>query len=262
MSHRLLISACLAALVVAPAPARAIEAGRALRTLDFAVDVHVSERHETPGEGIRSNRVGAIVKGRSVGGQGGTQGSGESKVGAAISAKGSIRVAVLGATEADAGLIVEVSETATERTRPNVRVAVATDGSMVYDPKDAPNLTEEEIAVLRWLARGFYGDRPTTAGTSWTVDLSANGRTDIERYRVIAKEAQRVTLDYALEEKVGGTSGYDATREGSLLYDTAMIVPVKATFQTQARRQVGPTYEITRTSVTVTLISDSFSANR
>ena len=229
-----------------------------MRTLDFEVDVHVSERRATPGDGIGPTRPGVVVKGRPVGGQpGGAVGTGAGTVTAATSAKGSIRVAVLGATD-DAGLIVEVSETALQRSRPSVRVAVATDGAMSYDPKDAQNLTEEEVAVMRWLARGFYGDRPTEPGTSWTVDQSVNGRTDIERYRVVAKDAQRVTLDYALEEQVSGMTGYNALREGSLLYDTAMIVPVKATFQSQARRQIGPAYDTTRTSVTVTLTADSF----
>jgi hypothetical protein len=259
MSHRLLISACLAVLTAAPVPAGALESVRALRTLDFEVDVHVSERRETPGEGIGPTRPSVAVKGgRAVGGQsGGAVGNGAGTVTAAISAKGSIRVAVIGATD-DAGLIVEVSETALQRTRPNVRIAVATDGMMSYDPKDTKNLTEEEVAVVRWLARGFYGDRPTEPGTSWTVDQSGYGRTDIERYRVVANDARRVTLDYALEEQVSGTTGYNALREGSLLYDIAMIVPVKATFQSQARRQIGLAYDTTRTSVTVTLTADSF----
>ncbi len=257
MSHRLLVSACLATLVAAPVPAGAAEAGRALRTLDFEVDVHISERRETPGDGIRQVLPRMVIKGQPVGPSDGTKGSGEGTASAAITAKGSIRVAVIGATD-DAGLIVDVSEDATQRTRPNVRVVIGPDGAMVYDPANAQNLTEEEGAVLRWLARGFYGDHPTEPGTSWTIDQSANGRTDIERYRVVAKAAHRVTLDYALEEKVPGSAGYNALRQGSLLYDVAMIVPVKATFQSQARRQIGGAYDTTRTTITVTLTSDSF----
>jgi hypothetical protein len=229
-----------------------------LRTLSFDVDVHVAARRETPGEGIRGTLPGVPVKGRLVQGRpGGATGNGQRTEAAAVTTKGSIGVDVLAATD-DAGLILDVSETATERTRPKVRIVLGPDGAVAYDPKYAANLTEEEITLVRWLARGFFADRPTEPGTTWTVDQSANGHVDVERYRVIARDAHQLTLDYVLEEKVGGATGYAGTRGGSLVYDTAMIVPVKATFQTEARRQVGAAYETTRTSITLTLTSDSF----
>jgi hypothetical protein len=251
----------VAGLVAAPLLAGAAGvsgSNRPLRALSFDVDVHVSARRETPGEGIYGTRPGVAVKGRIVNGRpGGATGNGERTEAAAVTTKGSIGVDVLAATD-DAGLVVDVSETATERTRPKVRIVLAPDGAVFYDPKNASNLTEEEITVVRWLARGFLGDRPTELGTSWTVDQSANGHVDIERYRVVARDANQVTLEYALEEKVGGATGYAGTRGGSLVYDTAMIVPLRATFQTEARRQVGAAYETTRTSITLTLTSDSF----
>jgi hypothetical protein len=232
--------------------------GRPVRTLSFDVDVHVLALRETPGEGIHGTRPAVAVKGRMAGGQtSGATGSGDRTQGAAITAKGSIGVDVVAATD-DAGLVIDVSESAIERTRPKVRIVVGPDGAVFFDPKNAENLTEEEITLVRWLARGFYGDHPTDPGTSWTVDQSANGHVDVERYRVVARDAHQITLDYALEEKVGGTTGYAGTRGGSLVYDTAMIVPVKASFQSESRRQVGATYETTRTSVTLTLKSDSF----
>jgi hypothetical protein len=251
----------VAGLVAAPLLAGAAGvsgSNRPLRALSFDVDIHVSARRETPGEGIYGTRPGVAVKGRIVNGRpGGATGNGERTEAAAVTTKGSIGVDVLAATD-DAGLVVDVSETATERTRPKVRIVLAPDGAVFYDPKNASNLTEEEITVVRWLARGFLGDRPTELGTSWTVDQSANGHVDIERYRVVARDANQVTLEYALEEKVGGATGYAGTRGGSLVYDTAMIVPLRATFQTEARRQVGAAYETTRTSITLTLTSDSF----
>jgi hypothetical protein len=229
-----------------------------VRTLSFDVDVHVLALRDTPGEGIHGTRPATPVKGRMVNGRaGGATGSGDRTQGAALTAKGSIGVDVVAVTD-DAGLVVDVFEAALERTRPKVRVMLGPDGAVFYDPKNAENLTEEEITLVRWLARGFYGDHPTDPGTSWTVDQSANGHVDLERYRVVSRDAHQITLDYALEEKVGGTTGYEGTRGGSLVYDTAMSVPVKATFQTESRRQVGATYETTRTSVTLILKADSF----
>jgi hypothetical protein len=254
------IVACagLVAVPVFAGAAGAAAAARPVRTLSFDVDVHVSARRDTPGEAIRGAAPGVVVKGRMVGGRsGGAAGTGERTEAAAVTAKGSIGVEVIAATD-DAGLVVDVSENAIERTRPKVRIVIAPDGAVFYDPKNAENLTEEELTVVRWLARGFYGDRPTEPGTSWTVDQSANGHVDVERYRVVAHDAQQVTLEYELEEKVSGATGYAGTRGGSLVYDTAMIVPVKATFHTEARRQIGTAYQTTRTSVTLTLTSDSF----
>jgi hypothetical protein len=245
-------------------PAAAFAAGepaaapKPLRTLSFTVDVSVSARSATPGEGIEPTQPGILIKGRLVGGRSGAQsGAAESTRSATFKAKGSIGVEVISATD-DAGLVVDVAENALERVRPKVRIVLAPDGAVFYDPKNVQNLTEEELAVVRWLARGFYGDHPTDPGTAWTVDQSANGHTDIEHYRVVGHAAHNVTLDYTLEEKVPGATGYAATREGSLVYDTALIVPVKATFQSEAWRQVGAAYETTRTSVSLELVSDSF----
>ena len=231
---------------------------RPVRTLNFDVDVHVLALRETPGEGIHGTRPALPVKGRMAGGRaGGATGNGDRTDGAAVTAKGSIGIDVVAATD-DAGLVVDVSENAIVRTRPKVRVVIGPDGAMFYDPKNAANLTEEEITLVRWLARGFFGDHPTDPGTTWTVDQSANGHVDVERYRVVARDAHQVTLEYELEEKVAGAAGYAGTRGGSLVYDVALIVPLRATFQTEARRQVGTAYETTRTSVTLTLTSDSF----
>ncbi len=258
MGYRLPAAVALAAVLAAPVAAGAIGTPRPLRTLSFSVDVRISQVRESPGEGISGARPGVLVKGRMVGGRTGTvNGSGERTLGATVTASGSIDVDVISATD-DAGLVVDVAENALDRTRPKVRIVLGPDGAVYYDPKNAQNLSEEEIAIVRWLARGFYGDHPTEPGTAWTVDQSSNGHVDLEHYRVIAREAHNVTLDYALEEKVPGATGYAATREGSLVYDTALIVPVKATFQSESHRQVGPAYETKRTSVTLALKADSF----
>jgi hypothetical protein len=254
MGFRLAAAVLVSATVLSAAPAGAAP----LRTLRFTVDVRVTETRATPGDALHGTRPAVQVKGRLTrGGSSASTGSGERTVGATLKATGSIDVDVISATE-DAGLVVDVAENAPERMRPKVRMVLGPDGAVFYDPKDAANLSEEEVAVVRWLARGFYADHPTDPGTAWTVDQSANGHVDVEHYRVVAHDAHNVTLDYALEEKVPGATGYAASREGSLVYDTALIVPLKATFQSEARRQVGDAYQTTRTSVTLALTADSF----
>ncbi|HEY0380915.1 MAG TPA: hypothetical protein VGC72_01820 [Candidatus Elarobacter sp.] len=246
-----------AAVLCAPVSAGADGAHQAVRSLTFDVDVHVAARREVPGAAISSNRPGVTVRGepsrvQQTGGLAPT-----TTTGAALAAKGSIGIDVVAVTD-DARLMIDVEETAVKRTRPKVRVAVAPEGVVYYDPRNAANLTEEELALVRWLARGFYGDHPKEPGTAWTVDQSANGYSDLEHYRVVARDAQRVTLDYTQEQRTQDASGFAQTRGGSLVYDTALTVPVHATFQSESRRRTGGTNEMRRTSVTLTLTADSF----
>jgi len=245
----------LAAVLAVPLGARAAgeaDSARPLRTLTFEVDVRVAAQRETPGDAVTGVRSPSAARGRTVSSQ-----SPPPNAERHLSTKGSIGVDVVAATD-DARLVIDIEETAVRRTRAKVRVAVAPDGVVFYDPKNAEDLTEEELALVRWLARGFYGDHPTEPGTAWTVDQSSNGYSDVEHYRVVARDAERVTLDYTQEQKASGAGGFAGTRGGSLVYDTVRTVPVRAAFQSQSRRQTGSTNETLRTSVTLTLLTDSF----
>lgn len=255
MAPRALVPVGISLALLLPLAAGARDALRPLRTLTFDCTVSVADVRETPGDTQASHWI-RLARGTTAATS--PTGTGVSEDSRQIDVKGSITVAVLSATEDDAGLIVEVTENAAERSRAKVEVAIGPDGGFSYRAADGVNLTEEEIAVVRWLARGFYGDHPREPGTAWTVDQSVNGRVDIEHYKVLSRDRDRVTLDYALVEKEAGVTGYDATREGSLVYDTALIVPVKATFQSSSRRLVGPTMSTVRSRVTLTLTADSF----
>ena len=252
-------SAFVLAVALLAAPGAALGEGRPdaahpLRTLTFDVDVHVAAVREAPGEGTNP------ITGRptSLGGQMiGSRPTGTTPATGALTAKGSIGIDIVAITE-DAKLVIDVAETAVKRTHPKVRIEVAPDGVVFYDPKNAENLTDEELTLVRWLARGFYGDHPTDVGTAWTVDQSANGYSDVEHYRVVARDAHHVTLEYTQEQKASGAELFAGSRGGSLVYDVALAVPVKATFKSESRRQIGAARETLRTSVTLTLTNDSF----
>jgi hypothetical protein len=271
MAHHARVRVLAALLSAAPLGASAADAPAAsaagpqhpLRTLTYAVDVTIVDVLDSPdGRLSGGTRAVVTVKGRAVGPRDTSpSGSGEKRSGKSAAAKGTITVDVVRATD-DAGLVVDVAEETAQQARPRVRIAIAADGTLFYDPANADKLSEEEIAVAHWLGRGFYGDHPTDVGTAWVVDQSSSGRTDIERYRVLAREATQVTLDYALEERSSAARGYAGTREGSLVYDTAMVVPVKAAFESVARRQIGQSFNTLRTSVKLTLASDSFAGRR
>ena len=239
------------------APVAALGAGQSdfghpLRTLAFDVDVHVAAVRVGPGEGTTGGAPAPL--GQMVGPRPTVN---STPVTGALATRGSIGVDVLGMTD-DARLVIDIAETAVKRTRPRVRVEVTSDGVVFYDPKNAENLTEEELALVRWLARGFYGDHPTDPGTTWIVDQSANGFSDVEHYRVVARDAHQVTLEYMQEQKASETALFAGSRGGSLVYDTALAVPVRATYQGESRRRVGAARETLRVSVTLTLTADSF----
>jgi hypothetical protein len=249
----------IAALAGEPAPARAGDVVKPLRTLiyDVALTIGMVRRRPrsvpTAPVGIGARRATnptAVVP------RAGSRAAGDAS-GATLEARGTIAVDVVAAT-ADGGLVADVSENAPGRTRAKVRFAVSPDGTIAYDPKRADEVTEEEISLARWLARGFYADHPREAGAGWTVDQSGNGLVTSEHYRVLSAADQRVTLTYALEQKSDGPASFAATRAGSLVYDTGFVVPVKVTYEGQTRRQLPEAFDETRTSVVLTLTADSF----
>jgi hypothetical protein len=262
MAKPLLACAVLAALCAAPAPSRAAELVlHPVRTLVYDLAITVGNVRKTPQEERQSpayipRRASNIAPPPTR-----RQGQGEATSTGAMEAKGSIIVDVMAAT-ADGGLVIDLTETATGRNRAKVRFAVTGDGAVTYDPKEVMNVSQEEIALARWLARGFYGEHPTERGTEWTVDQSSNGLSASEHYRVTAAADNRVTLEYALEEKSAGAASYGEIRLGSLVYDTALVVPLQATYQGEARRELFGAFDKTTTSVTLTLRSDTFAKKR
>ena len=264
MIRRVLMTAAAALLGGAPVFASAAEPIRPLRTLTYTVDVSIVDQIETGSAVIANGNRPPTSTGGRTGRQrtaAASAGSGTRGTGLTIATKGTIVVEVIQAT-ADAGLIVDVSEDAPKRMRPKLRVGVSADGALLYDPASGDKLSVEEAAVIRWLGRGFYGDHPTEIGTAWTVDQSSKGYTDIERYRVLSRDASRITLNYASEESSSVAGGYAGSREGSLVYDTALVVPLKADFDAVAHRQISEGYNTLRTSVRLTLTADSFVAKQ
>lgn len=264
MANRVVASALLAALCAVPAPVRAAELVlHPVRTLVYDLVVSVGNIRKAKQE-ERAAPVSMPRRSSNIApppAPAHRPGIPEATSVASLDAKGSIVVAVMAAT-ADGGLVVDLTETATGRSRPTVRFAIAGDGQVAYDPKQAENVTPEELALARWLARGFIGEHPAERGTEWTTDQSGNGLSGLEHYRVTAAAENRLTIDFATEEKTAGAASYGETRQGSLVYDVALIVPVQLTYQGQAHRELFGAYDTTLTSVTLTLRSDTFAKKR
>jgi len=226
-----------------------------LRSLTYAVDVSTAAEVDTAGSGLRA--PARLPQGGYVAGSITATGTGESHSAATQQASGTITIDVLQATS-DAALVVDIAETTDVVTRPKVRITIARNGALFFKRTDAANLSDEEVVVARWLDRGFYGERPTEVGTAWTVDLSENGNSNVERYRVVSHDEHAVTLSYSFEERTKVSRSYAGTRDGSLVYDPAMEVPVKAAYEAIARRQLGDSFDTVRMAVKLSLRTDSF----
>lgn len=219
MTHRefltgLVLFACA---VAAPCAAGAADPVlKPLRTLTYDLEMTVGN--------TRQIHVDAI----------GTAGSGVSNTGAGYQTRGSVTIDIIAAT-ADLGLVVDVSETAPNRSHPKVRIAVSGNGALSYDPKVAQNINEEEDTLVRWLARNFYAGPIDPPGTVWNLDVSAGIVKGIEHYRVTAVAAKTVTFDYKAESSARGAQSFDMTRTGTLVYDTARFAPTRASYQEVTR---------------------------
>jgi hypothetical protein len=257
MASRLLGSVVLAALLGAPALAQsqppstapstapsvtpsppatvpsALPSTAPIRTLQYTVAVTVSQTRETPGAG----------NGRTV-----TVGGYE--------AKGTISVDVLAAT-LDGGLLVGTTENATGRVVPKMIVTIGGDGRLSYDPKLQPALSDEEVALLHWLARTFYADRGTDPGTTWVVDLSTGQAKSVERYRVISNTDGKVNLEYRMDANGNTPTTYTLTRFGNVVYDTKLTVPLQASYRGDQRDRANAALTTT-TAVAINLTADSF----
>jgi hypothetical protein len=240
MIHRVLLASVLGLSCGTSALAATSDASlKPLRTLTYSVEVTIGT--------IRSARVDAI----------GTAGSGVSNTGAAMESRGTVTIDVIAAT-ADAGLVVDVSENSPNRSRPTVRIAVSKDGELTYDPKQGENVTEEEDALVRWMARGFSSGTPDPVGTVWNLDRGRGDTKGVEHYRVTSVSGDAVTLDYKAETTLRGAQGFDMTRLGSLVYDTKLVVPVDVTYQEVTHSQRLGNYDTQTVSLHVKLARDTF----
>ncbi len=186
----------------------------------------------------------------------GTASSGVSTQSASGQDRGTIVVDVIAATQ-DGGLVVDVSQQQVEPVRqlPVVRIAVLGNGDLTFDPEK--QISNEEIVVARYLARGFVPAGELTVGTGWKQSQhGANMSRDLA-YRVTAlpsSEVLQFTVDG--EEKVTGAGAYTQTLHGTGSYNVKRLVPEDLVVKSYLRvdRASATTAD---SQVHITLVSDS-----
>jgi hypothetical protein len=219
--------------------AETAKAGRPLRSLTYDLQMTVGM--------VRSIERDAI----------GTAGSTHGDFAGGTGSRGTITVDVLAATD-DHGIVADVRENAEGRSRPPVRVAITGDGGLTYDPQQSHNVTNEEDALLRWLARDFVRQEVRAPGGFWNVDTSSGRARGAEHYRVLSADGSLLKLDYKAESKSSGLGSGDMTRTGTVVYDARMSVPTDAHYKDIIHQQQLGTYDTTEMAVQLRLVADSF----
>ena len=230
-----------------------------LRHLVFNFDVTVNDLTETKIEGMAAS------------GQGGNSGSSPNvgpdsgsrmtagqtqKRSASASRKGQILLDVVAAT-ADLGLVVDVKQVSPDKSEPLTRVAIMQNGALSYDPNF--ELSAEESALLRLLARGVIGGAARNKGEQWTVPLSGSGYNEQTTYKVddVPNQSSEV-IDESGAFQQTGVHAADGTTHGKITFDPTVVVPVTATLTSHTRRASLGASTTTDMTIDLSLAEDSF----
>jgi|GEM_PF-957822 len=225
-----------------------------LRHLTFAVEVTVKDEYEKRQINTTSVTSGLIRRSAMTAGQHVPPDVRTAAYDRQL--KGEIACDVVAATS-DGGLVVDVSEQGSERSSPRIRVAIEPNGHLAYSP--ATPLFDEEVALLRLLARSVIGSQPHDVGTSWVVEDNGKGYATKTTFRVTAVQGgSDLRLDVDGEFHQDGIDTIVGAVQGKLAYDQSKLVPRTATLDSQSRRETPDGYRTLRVGINLTLLQDSF----
>ena len=231
-------AAASAADAPSPAPAASPAAPKGpLRHLVFAVDVSLETQTDMRTIDVAANRGGNTEHYTASG-----------------SSHGTIACDVMGVVNGN--LVLEVTEDTTDRSAAKIRVAVQSDGALVYLPNQG-TLTEEETELIPLLAPGLLGGE-RAVGDAWTYRQNAPDLTTVKTYRLTdVKDADHVSL--ALEESYSrtGSSPASGTIVGTISYDPGALVPLGAKLNKTTRQEDSNGYKTRKLGMDFALKEDS-----
>jgi hypothetical protein len=164
------------------------------------------------------------------------------------------------AATGDNGLVVDITENGPERHAALTRVGIRADGELAYLAAGQP-LNEEQIVLLRFLARSYIGPEDHSVGATWSVENSSANFKSTTKFSVTAVRApDDEDLDLDESFQFTGARGYTGVRHGKVSYDPSKLVLHKAVIQSTTRAQQSmQQYTTVVVSMTFTLKEDSFS---
>jgi hypothetical protein len=192
-----------------------------------------------------------------IGGDGPVSGSSDYRAG--TSDQGTIAVDVM-QVQPDTGLVVKIAENARNR-RDSVPTVCVTygDGAVICDQSHG-QLNEEELNLLRFLGRNFVNPALMDAQNHWRYSSNDAQSSETNDYTIAKTTGDVLDIDYQRVLKVAGANAYDATTDGTMTYNKAMVMPVSIKEETRTRRNTGAgNYDTIRQDMSFTLAQDSMS---
>lgn len=182
--------------------------------------------------------------------------SGAAHYASGMRSHGTMTADIMGFT-ADDAFAIQISEQTDNRKAPSVRVDVTADGGLRIKPDDVLNVTEEEEALLRVLARKFLSQDGLLAG-KWIHQLAEDRASIHEEYRITGVHPNGDVL-IALDQqiKMGGAQPFDTTTHGMITYSMPYSVPRSISLDGRTHHE-GPRLETDDTKVNLELLTDSF----
>jgi hypothetical protein len=221
-----------------------------LRHLVFNFDVGVTNVTNRRIEGnLASGATSEVEAGKTM-----TSSAGQTR-------KGQIVVDVVAAT-ADAGLVVDITQNSPDKAEPLTRVAIASDGTLLYDPK--LELSQEEIALLHLLARNVVGGTVHAKGDTWDIPESSANYKGSTTYKVTDVAPPTVELiDVEGSFKATGLHPADGVTHGKVTFDPSLVVPDSANLTSHIVATTSPGVMVTTDlTIQLTLAEDSFAKKK
>jgi len=161
------------------------------------------------------------------------------------------------AANPDGDLLVDVSETGVERSAPVSRLVLHLDGTYEMLVNQRP-LTEEEAALVPFLARGYIGPQSHPLNDSWEVDGKLDKFTSKTKFHVTAVKTETEAIAFDEEYAFSGAEGFTGVGHGDVDYDPGKLVPERVgLFLTMRLQQMGHDTTV-RYRANYTLKEDSF----
>lgn len=152
----------------------------------------------------------------------------------------------------DTGLVVNVQEVRrTLSSVPQAQCIVWGIGTVVCEP--GAEVTSEERALLRFLGRQFVNDARIDPRGHWSNAVSSKDTKETSTFDIAQTGANPLRINFQRVTEMTGAQAFNATTNGTLIYDKAMSAPVSVDEDTLLRTN----HEEVRTSIHLKMLEDS-----
>jgi hypothetical protein len=156
------------------------------------------------------------------------------------------------------GIVVDIAEGLAGRLGQPVRIGVAMDGKLLYDPART-NLSAAEVAILQLFNRALVTEHDAD-GATWTAVHDGPGIKDRTEYRIASSEpgpVLHIDVQRTLSAAVAGRP-VDLLETGSLRYDEVKTIPLDGSLRGHRTTHQTGQVDTVDSTLTFRLVSDSW----